>query len=79
MSALDEFVPRGKRIHPYDFYVLITSTPGKTNYKDLERSPRMEDEADYLRNADKQGHVMEFMGETYFITASEPAITKEIA
>lgn len=76
VSALDDFVPRGKRIHPYDMYELMKASKGQPILH--ESPPVAEDVADYMRNQVRSGIVIELDGEVYFQTTSEPAKTKLI-
>ena len=76
MSALDQYEPLGKRIHPYDIYAMLVESPEATTPVDKGKSPEPEDAADYFRNKHKLGHQIEMGGELYFETTSEPPVTK---
>jgi len=79
MSKLDDFVPDGIPIHPYDFYELLNSrVGGLDSIVQVAHSPRPEDEADYWRNAGKGGDIVEVDGVRYFQTTNVPAKTKLI-
>lgn len=69
MTKLDEFIPEGTPIHPYDlFEILRAASHIKTN----EHSPKPEDVADYQRNKLKIGMSVDLDGVKYFQTTTIP-------
>ena len=70
MTALDAFTPEGELIHPFDLFLLLSSTPCMV--EKVRECPEPENEADYLRNITKIGSEISVNGKRYFETTSWP-------
>jgi hypothetical protein len=76
MTKLDEFIPEGEPIHPYDVYELLEGGAKLVSY---DISAQAEDEDDYTRNRDKIGECIEIDGKKYFQTCNAPVRTRRFA
>ena len=62
-TKLDEFIPEGEPIHPFDFVELLKEAK---KVEVISEPIRPEDGDDYLRNRHKLGSVMRVDGKLYF-------------